>query len=394
MAKASALQRLTVVDLSSHLSGPYCAMLLADHGADVIKIERPDGGDDARAHAALRGRRERPLHDLEPQQALGRHRPQDRGRQGPAAASHRRRRRADREFPARHARQAGPRLADAFGPQPAPDLRRHLRLRPDRPLSRARRLRPHHPGHVGTDERDGSEGRAAASHADRHLGCGGGHASGGWRLWRRWRRAITPDAGSWSRPRCWSRPCPSASTRPRTSPPRASGRRGSARRIAAARPTRCSRRPTAGSPSVPRRPTSGPGCATSSVRPSSRRIRALPATPIGSATTRRWWRCSSPGSRRSRPPTGCEALEALGIPAGPVLEFDEAMADPHIVARGMVVETEHPAAGTFKTLGIPVKLSDTPGALRRPAPRLGEHTAEVLDGLASRHRNKKVAAES
>ena len=70
------------------------------------------------------------------------------------------------------------------------------------------------------------------------------------------------------------------------------------------------------------------------------------------------------------------------------------MADPHIVARGMVVETEHPAAGTFRTLGIPVKLSDTPGALRRPAPRLGEHTAEVLDGLASRHRNKKVAAES
>ena len=89
-----------------------------------------------------------------------------------------------------------------------------------------------------------------------------------------------------------------------------------------------------------------------------------------------------------------QALEALGIPAGPVLEFEEAMADPHIVARGMVVETEHPAAGTFKTLGIPVKLSDTPGALRRPAPRLGEHTAEVLDGLASRHRNKKVAAES
>ena len=45
---AGALQRLTVVDLSSHLSGPYCAMLLADHGADVIKIEKPDGGDEAR----------------------------------------------------------------------------------------------------------------------------------------------------------------------------------------------------------------------------------------------------------------------------------------------------------------------------------------------------------
>jgi crotonobetainyl-CoA:carnitine CoA-transferase CaiB-like acyl-CoA transferase len=44
---ASALERLTVIDLSSHLSGPYCAMLLADHGADVIKVEKP-GGDEAR----------------------------------------------------------------------------------------------------------------------------------------------------------------------------------------------------------------------------------------------------------------------------------------------------------------------------------------------------------
>src|SRR5262245_64935090 len=45
---ASALQGLKVVDLSSHLSGPYCAMLLADHGADVIKVERKGAGDDAR----------------------------------------------------------------------------------------------------------------------------------------------------------------------------------------------------------------------------------------------------------------------------------------------------------------------------------------------------------
>ena len=44
---AGALERLKVVDLSSHLSGPYCAMLLADQGADVIKVEKP-GGDEAR----------------------------------------------------------------------------------------------------------------------------------------------------------------------------------------------------------------------------------------------------------------------------------------------------------------------------------------------------------
>jgi CoA:oxalate CoA-transferase len=54
------------------------------------------------------------------------------------------------------------------------------------------------------------------------------------------------------------------------------------------------------------------------------------------------------------------------------------MADPQIVAREMVVETEHPSAGKFRTLGVASKLSRTPGALRRPAPLLGEHTAEVL----------------
>jgi crotonobetainyl-CoA:carnitine CoA-transferase CaiB-like acyl-CoA transferase len=74
------------------------------------------------------------------------------------------------------------------------------------------------------------------------------------------------------------------------------------------------------------------------------------------------------------------ALENAGIPAGPVLSFDEAMADPQIIAREMVVETQHPAAGKFRTLGIPAKLSETPGSLRRPAPRLGEHTNEIVGG--------------
>ena len=52
--------------------------------------------------------------------------------------------------------------------------------------------------------------------------------------------------------------------------------------------------------------------------------------------------------------------------------------DPHILAREMVARTEHPVTGTFHTLGVTVKLSDTPGSVRLPAPRLGEHTAEVL----------------
>ncbi len=75
------------------------------------------------------------------------------------------------------------------------------------------------------------------------------------------------------------------------------------------------------------------------------------------------------------------ALEAAGIPAGPVHTYDAVFADPQTLARHMVVPVKHPTAGETRLLGIPVKLSETPGAIRAPAPRLGEHTAEILDGL-------------
>ncbi len=73
------------------------------------------------------------------------------------------------------------------------------------------------------------------------------------------------------------------------------------------------------------------------------------------------------------------ALEKIGIPAGPVLYYDEVFTDPQILSREMVVETNHPVTGPFHTLGVTVKLSDTPGSIRRAAPRLGEHTDEVLN---------------
>ena len=60
----------------------------------------------------------------------------------------------------------------------------------------------------------------------------------------------------------------------------------------------------------------------------------------------------------------------------------EALSDPQALAREMVVEVEHASVGASKTLGVPVKLSDTPGSVRRAAPRLGEHTAEVLAEVA------------
>jgi crotonobetainyl-CoA:carnitine CoA-transferase CaiB-like acyl-CoA transferase len=76
-----------------------------------------------------------------------------------------------------------------------------------------------------------------------------------------------------------------------------------------------------------------------------------------------------------------ERFEAAGIPAGPILTYDEVFADPQVLHREMVVPVEHPTAGRTRVLGIPVKLSATPGRIRRPAPTLGQHTDEVLGEL-------------
>ena len=73
-----------------------------------------------------------------------------------------------------------------------------------------------------------------------------------------------------------------------------------------------------------------------------------------------------------------QAIESAGVPCGPIYDLSETYADPHVQAREMVVEVDHPAAGRIRNIGVPVKLSETPGAIRRPAPTLGQHTDEVL----------------
>jgi crotonobetainyl-CoA:carnitine CoA-transferase CaiB-like acyl-CoA transferase len=77
-------------------------------------------------------------------------------------------------------------------------------------------------------------------------------------------------------------------------------------------------------------------------------------------------------------------FEEAGIPAGPVLTHDQVFSDPQIIAREMVTEIDHPRAGRGKTLGVTIKLSETPATIRRPAPLHGEHTAEILAELAAR----------
>ena len=74
-------------------------------------------------------------------------------------------------------------------------------------------------------------------------------------------------------------------------------------------------------------------------------------------------------------------LDAAGVPCGPINTYPEALSDPHTLARGLVVDLVHPVAGAIKALGVPVKLSVTPGAVERPAPLVGEHTAEILTEL-------------
>jgi crotonobetainyl-CoA:carnitine CoA-transferase CaiB-like acyl-CoA transferase len=73
-----------------------------------------------------------------------------------------------------------------------------------------------------------------------------------------------------------------------------------------------------------------------------------------------------------------ERLDKAGIPGGPIYTYDQTLNDPHVLARKMVDEINHPVAGRMKTLGIPAKMSETPGQIRNPAPLLGQHSEEIL----------------
>jgi crotonobetainyl-CoA:carnitine CoA-transferase CaiB-like acyl-CoA transferase len=72
------------------------------------------------------------------------------------------------------------------------------------------------------------------------------------------------------------------------------------------------------------------------------------------------------------------ALEEAGVPCGPVNDMLQALADPQTIAREMVVEVEHATLGKVSTMGLPIKFSRTPGKVRSGAPLFGQHTEEVL----------------
>ncbi|MBS0562498.1 MAG: CoA transferase [Proteobacteria bacterium] len=107
--------------------------------------------------------------------------------------------------------------------------------------------------------------------------------------------------------------------------------------------------------------------ATNAARVQNRQLVTDTLTPTMKSQTTAWW---------------VERLEALKIGCGPINKLSEVFADPQVQARGAVVEMRHGAQGenTVKVIANPVRLSETPAEYRLPPPLLGQHTDEVLSG--------------
>ena len=76
-----------------------------------------------------------------------------------------------------------------------------------------------------------------------------------------------------------------------------------------------------------------------------------------------------------------ELLDAAQVPGGPVYRYEQALNDPHVRERNMVVEIDHPIIGRMKTIGLPIKSTGDLTAIRKPAPWLGQHSEDVLRGI-------------
>ncbi|HET9704811.1 MAG TPA: CoA transferase [Vicinamibacterales bacterium] len=80
-----------------------------------------------------------------------------------------------------------------------------------------------------------------------------------------------------------------------------------------------------------------------------------------------------------------EQLDKAGVPCGPILDYEDALTTPQAIAREMTVDVDHPTLGRLRTLGTPIKMSDTPLNPKRRAPMLGEHTDEILADAGYSH---------
>ena len=384
------LEHLRVLDLTIHLSGPYCAMILADHGADVVKVERPDGGDDMRATPPFMGGESAPFMlwnrnkrsvaldlksagDLATFKALAacadivieNFKPgtverlgidyrsvsalnprlvycsiSGFGQTGPYASRG--------GFDLIAAGMSG--LMSINGPADGPPFRIPI---PITDLGAGLNGAIGILAALAARERTGVGQHVDTSLFESGLSLGVYEAAGVFataevpeRLGQGHRGSapyqLFPTADSYmtigcANDRFWELTCDVLGCPHLTRDPRFTTKPDRVRNIAAL-------------------------------------VDAL--TPyFRSETTAHW----------------CGKLEAVAVPAGPVMNHVEALSDPHCLSRDMVQEVDHPAAGRMKTLGIPVKLSHTGGAIRRPAPMLGEHTDEVVAEWLGAHVDEGAA---
>ena len=154
-------------------TGPHHPPLrsLLRHGLRRPRRRRGQGREPRRRgrhapHAAVRGRRERAVHAVEPEQAIGGARPQVVRGSGHLQVDGRDRGRRHRELQAGHRQAARNRLRGPVRSQSSADLLLHLGIRPDRPVFLPRRVRPHRLGHVRADEHQRARGRPAVPHSD------------------------------------------------------------------------------------------------------------------------------------------------------------------------------------------------------------------------------------
>jgi crotonobetainyl-CoA:carnitine CoA-transferase CaiB-like acyl-CoA transferase len=372
------LDGLTVLDLSTQLSGPYCSMLLGDLGADVIKVERPGRGDDARAFPPFVNGQSAPFMTFNRNKrslALDLKRP------------------AGREVCLRLAARADVFLEN-FRPGAAERLGlgyAHLSAVNPRliycSISGFGQTGPYRErggfdliaqGMSGlmsiTGEEDGPPLRVPIPLSD--IGAGMFGAIGilaALRAREKGGRGQWVDTSLLETPIAWSVYEAASYFATGEVPPRlGAGHRASAPyqpfrtkdgwlNLGAAGqqfwPKICAVLDLPGLENDPR-------FATSPERVKHRKeLARLLQGRFDRETTAHW----------------LSRLGAEGIPAGPILTYDRVFADPQVRHREMAVEVDHPVAGRSRVLGVPIKFTETPAGVRRPAPTVGQHTEEILE---------------
>jgi crotonobetainyl-CoA:carnitine CoA-transferase CaiB-like acyl-CoA transferase len=391
---------VTVVDFSRYLSGPYCTMVLGDHGADVLKIEHPDGGDDSRDMAPFVG-----------------------GESYPSAMVNRNKRSLALDLKSDAGRQVALRLtarADVVVENFRPGVMRRLGLdhdavravNPDaiycsitgfgqtgpdshragfdiiaQGMSGFLRMTGEpggEPVKVGVAINDLTAGQTAATailaaYVHRLRGGGGQYIDVS--LLDAGLALTVWEAGSWFG--AGREPAPEG-TRHRHNAPYQAFRTADGHVTIGANNDRLWERLCR---DVLQRPDllERPEYADARSRPEHvDELAAELQEMLQTAPTATW----------------VKALDDAGIPGGPVLTYGQALEQPQVLAREMVVEMHHPAMGTIRGLGMPAKMSGTPATIRRPAPLLGQHSREILseagydDAAISRLLADKVVLEA